>query len=199
MTNRSTTLASVVVLTFLFGAVPACSQDRDWVADWEKAQRDRPSQLRSSARIAPEKEPGIPLVVNGRLFHRDGITPAGGVTIFAYQTDRTGVYNERGTRGWRLRGWAMTDAQGRFTFRTIRPGSYPRGSNPAHIHFTIEGPKVRRQWVKDLEFADDPFISASARRASAAAGKFASVAEVSVRDGVQHVNLNLRIEDEGFF
>ncbi len=27
-------------------------------------------------------------------------------------------------------------ADGRFTFETIRPGSYPNSNNPPHVHFT---------------------------------------------------------------
>ena len=29
-----------------------------------------------------------------------------------------------------------TDADGAFTFETIRPGSYPNSNNPPHVHFT---------------------------------------------------------------
>lgn len=190
---RGAIVSAVVLIT----AAVACAQDPQWVRDWERAQRDRPATVRSVARIAPEKEPGTPLVIHGRVFRSDGTTPAEGITVFAYQTDRGGIYNEKGSRGWRLRGWAKSDRDGRFEFRTIRPGSYPSGRTPAHVHFTIEGPDVPRRWTGELQFADDPFIP-KARKAEAAE-KFGAVREVAVRDGVQHVNLNIRIDDHGRF
>lgn len=183
----------------MFGAAPACSQDPGWVADWERAHRGRPERIESEGRIAPAGEPGDPLVVHGRVFRSDGATPAPGIVVFAYQTDAGGVYNARGVRGWRLHGWARTGEDGRFELRTIRPGSYPNGSTPAHIHFTIEGPRVARRWTPELRFADDPYVRDSEKRASTAAGTFGSVREVAVRDGVQHVEFNIRIADDGTF
>lgn len=140
-----------LLLPLLAGAARA--QDHDWVRMWEEMQRARPRVLTSTARIAPANEPGTPLTVNGRILQRDGRTPAANVIVFAYHTDATGVYNQRGVRGWRLRGWARTDANGRFVLRTIRPAPYPRGSEPAHIHFTLEGPGLPRRSTKDLQFS----------------------------------------------
>jgi protocatechuate 3,4-dioxygenase beta subunit len=119
ITPRTTACLLAFVLTSALHA-----QDVQRVRDWENANRTRPTAIQSVSRIAPVKEPGTPLVVHGRIFQRDGVTPAPAVIVFAYQTDATGVYNPRGTRGWRLRGWVKSDAQGRFEFRTIRPGSY---------------------------------------------------------------------------
>src|SRR5215831_20910733 len=67
------------------------------------------------AKIADEREPGQRLVVSGQVFAPDGVTPAAGVMVYAYQTDATGHYqNDPQTRVARLHGWARTDAQGRF-------------------------------------------------------------------------------------
>ena len=113
------------------------AQDVQYVRAIERAQQQRPATLATTARIAPTSEPGTPLVVRGRLLNVDG-APARAVTVFAYQTDRGGLYDkpENGAHSWRLRGWAKTDDDGRFTFETIRPGSYPNSNNPPHIHFT---------------------------------------------------------------
>ena len=198
MQNRKArVLGWIVSAALLLIAAGAVAQDRQWVAQWEGAQRERPANVGSVGRIAPANEPGTPMIIHGRVFQSDGTTPAEGITVFAYQTDRTGIYNERGTPGWRLRGWAKSDAAGRFEFRTIRPGSYPRGRVPAHVHLTIEGSDLPRRWTGELRFADDPYLREADRRA--AAEKFGSVREVTVRDGVQHVDLNLRIENEGRF
>lgn len=175
------------------------AQDSDWVRAWEKTQRQRPSVIGAVGRIAPAGEPGTPLVIHGRIFESDGSTPAPGVTIFAYQTDTGGVYNRRGMPGWRLHGWAKSDREGRFEFRTIRPGSYPKGGTPAHVHMTIERPGLSRRWVSELQFLDDPLLPAHEKKASAAKGKFGAIRPVAVRGGVQHVELNLRVSSAGRF
>lgn len=167
--------------------------------EWERAQEQRPAVIPSVARIAPPEEPGVPLVVHGRVFRSDGTTPAANVVVFAYQTDASGVYNTPGKSGWRLRGWARSDAQGRFQLHTIRPASYPRNGPPAHIHLTIDGPALRRRWTEEVEFADDPVLTERARQRSAAKGKFGSVRRVTTRGGVQHLDAPIRIEERGFF
>ena len=176
----------------LFAASVACAQDAQWMRDYERAQRARPETIGAVGRIAPASEPGEPLVVHGKVFAADGTTPLPGVVVFAYQTDRTGVYNAPGESGWRLRGWAKSDKDGRFEFRSIRPASYPGSRNPQHIHLTMEGPGVPRQWAAELNFSDDPYIGDRQKRASEANGIFGSVREPSVRDGVTHVQHNLR-------
>ena len=180
----------------LFAAACVQAQDEDWLRMWEAAQRQRPRTVASTSRIAPANEPGTPMVIHGRVFERDGKTPARDVIVFAYQTDNTGVY---GDRGWRLRGWARSDAEGRFAFHTIRPGSYPSSRNPAHVHLTIEGPKLPRRWAPELRFMDDPFVSAVDKRESQAAGAFGSVRPVTTREGTQHVDVHIRVADEGRF
>lgn len=183
----------------LLAAACAQAQDEEWLRVWEEAQRQRPRVIAATSRIAPANEPGTPLVIHGRVYARDGRTPAPGITVFAYQTDNTGVYNAPGAQGWRLRGWARTDAEGRFEFHTIRPASYPSGRNPAHVHLTIEGPNLPRRWTSELRFLDDPFVSASDKRESQALGVFGSVRPVTTRGRTQHVDFNIRISDEGRF
>ncbi|HEX8255416.1 MAG TPA: hypothetical protein VF846_19910 [Thermoanaerobaculia bacterium] len=186
-------------LLALLVALPAAAQDREWIRMWETAQRQRPRTVASIARIAPDKERGTPLIVHGRVYENDGKTPRAGVIVFAYQTDAAGVYHRRGERGWRLRGWARSDANGRFEFRTIRPAPYPNATEPAHIHFTIEAPKLQRRWTPDLQFAGDRLLTARDKRASSAAGPFGSIRAVTTRAGVQHVDFNIRVADEGRF
>lgn len=170
-------------------------QDLEYQRALERAQGARPARLTSVARIAPEHEPGTPLVIAGRVYQADGRTPAPGITVFAYHTDRTGVYDARtnGPHSWRLSGWAISDAAGRFEFHTIRPGAYPGTTEPQHVHFSIEGPSVPRQSPVALEFADDPLVTERARAESQRAGMFGGVRPVVSRNGVDHVEINLRI------
>ena len=175
------------------------AQDREWLRMWLEAQRSRPRTPASVARIAPAKERGTPLVIHGRIFRNDGATPAPGIMVFAYQTDAAGNYNARGAEGWRLKGWATTDRDGRFVFHTIRPGSYPGTRNPSHVHLTIEGPAVSRRWTEELRFLDDPFVPQSQKDQSRKAGTFGSIRPVTVHAGAQHVDFNIRITDDGKF
>lgn len=175
-------------------------QDLEFIRAWERAQLLRPRTLTSHARIAPVGEPGTPLVIDGRLFHRDGRSPAPGITVFAYHTDAQGLYDVRsnGAHSWRLKGWALTDPDGRFEFKTIRPAPYPGRAVPAHVHVGLEGPHLQRRSAGIL-FEGDPMISREERDASARAGRFGSVRPVVVRDGAQHVDYPIRITDEGIF
>jgi protocatechuate 3,4-dioxygenase beta subunit len=161
------------------------AQDRDFVRALEAAQRERPAALASTARIAPESEPGEPLVVHGRAVAEDGRTPIPGAVVFAYQTDREGVYNKTGgAHSWRLRGWARTAADGGFEFRTIRPGGYPGSNIPQHIHLQIFLSDGRRYWADELRFADDPRLPAVERD---------TASQVRREGEVQHVDFTLRL------
>ena len=120
-----------------------------------------PSHLTSSGRIAPEGEPGVPIVISGTLVAPDGKTPAGGVTVYAYQTDAKGQYRrsqqagENGENEPRLRGWVKTDDKGHFEFATIRPAPYPSRNVPAHLHLQLWGAGFPRQWF-ELENCGSP-------------------------------------------
>ena len=125
------------LVTLFITSATLAAQDTQYISAIERAQKQRPAALAATGRIAPASEPGSPLTVRGRVLGVDG-SPAANAVIFAYQTDRAGLYDkpENGPHSWRLRGWARADADGRFTFETIRPGSYPNSNNPPHVHFT---------------------------------------------------------------
>lgn len=181
------------VLLLLAGTTGCLAQaDPEFVRMYDAAQRQRPRVIASSSRIAPSGEPGTPLVIHGTLLQKDGVTPAANVVVFAYQTDSAGVYHRGGEPGWRLRGWARTDARGKFEFRTIRPGSYPSGRTPAHVHLHADGPQLSRRWLPDLRFRDDPFLTAAQKREE-------GVCDVTTRNGEQHVDLRLTVTDHGRF
>jgi protocatechuate 3,4-dioxygenase beta subunit len=135
-------------------SVAALAQDVEFQRAVERAQQQRPANLSTTARIAPLSEPGDPLVVRGRLLNVNG-SPAANAVVFAYHTDRAGLYDKRenGPHSWRLRGWAKTDADGRFTFETIRPGSYPNSNNPPHVHFTAFLPNGERYHAGELQLS----------------------------------------------
>lgn len=147
--------------------------------------------------MAPDSEPGTRLVVSGRIYDATGTKPLKGVRLYAYHTDATGVYNKPSAKEPRLKATVATDAEGRFELRTIRPGSYPGGGNPAHIHFEAEGAGYEKQWPDELQFADDPEITARARAESRAKGRFGSIV-TTTRDarGVLHATINIRLRKQ---
>ncbi|MFQ5525647.1 MAG: hypothetical protein ACE5GX_05240 [Thermoanaerobaculia bacterium] len=111
------------------------------------------------ASMVPDGEPGEPMEVSGRVFGTDG-EPLQGVNIYAYQTDDEGYYSPRGSdeNNARLCAVVQTNERGEYALATIRPGSYPTGGVPAHIHFELWRPGDSRQ-RHDLQFADDERVS----------------------------------------
>lgn len=177
------------------------SQDLEFIAALERAQKERPGSFGSKARIAPPSEPGTPLVVHGRAIAEDGTTPVAGGVIFAYHTDKDGHYDRPGAaaHAWRLKGWARTDADGRFEFTTIRPGAYPNRQVEEHIHFNIFLADGRRYWADGLQFDDDPLLSERARAESKARGVFGGVGHVRNEGTAQVVDFNFRLYSRSKF
>jgi protocatechuate 3,4-dioxygenase beta subunit len=61
-------------------------------------------------------------------------------------------------------GRCMTDAEGAYAFRTVKPGAYPWPNaadawRPAHIHFSVFGPAFGQRLVTQMYFEGDPLIS----------------------------------------
>jgi protocatechuate 3,4-dioxygenase beta subunit len=57
----------------------------------------------------------------------------------------------------------LTGPDGRYTFRTIRPGEYPwanhhKAFRPAHIHFSLFGPSFVTRLVTQMYFPGDPLL-----------------------------------------
>jgi protocatechuate 3,4-dioxygenase beta subunit len=119
-----------------------------------------PEKLSWKTVIPPANEKGEPLVITGKVFQPDGKTPAEGMTLFVYHTDVTGYYNENDDASHpRLKGWMKIGADGRYEFRTIRPGAYPHRATPAHIYAHVYGPGYSERSIDDYWFKDDPRIN----------------------------------------
>ena len=89
----------------------------------------------------------------------------------------------------RVRPEAITTAGPLTGTRTIRPGPYPSGGIPAHVHFVLRGSNP------ELQFADDPRVDPTDRKNMARDGTFAMVRPVTVDpEGVQHVSKEFRLQ-----
>ena len=124
---------------------------------------EAPADLSWKTIIPPPNEPGDPLEITGTIYQPDGVTPAKGFVLFVYQTDVTGFYNKEDDASHpRLRGWMKTGADGRYKFRTIKPGAYPHRDTPAHIHAHLYGPRYSERAIDDYWFKGDPRITPNA-------------------------------------
>ena len=114
-------------------------------------------------------EDGQRIKISGTIYRPDGRTPAAEVILYVYHTDRNGRYTPReGASGWERRhgynrAWLKTDREGRYTFYTLRPGSYPDRSTPAHIHPVILEPDGKYYWLGAYHFSDDPLLTEKER------------------------------------
>ena len=122
----------------------------------------------SSIAMAAKQEPGERLIVAGRVFDSDGVTPVPAASLYVYHTDVKGYYTPgtNDNRNPRLRGYMRTDAQGRYEFSTIKPGSYPNNSVPAHIHYIVTAAGYNER-VFEIVFEGDPFLNDRVRREAA--------------------------------
>lgn len=196
MTRRSfltATAGAVCVTPFI--TTRAAAQDVEFIRALERAHQDRPATVTTTSRIAAAGEPGTPLVIHGRLFGPDGRAAVPGAIVFAYHTDYEGHYNRPGAgpHAWRLRGWTRTDGEGRFEFQTIRPGAYPGRRIPAHVHFTVFDGSDRFH-AGELQFDDDPIVTASGRTRSREQDPFGEVRHVRREGIVEHVDVALRTD-----
>lgn len=143
-------------------AIPGCEGCE---AAWER----EPSELTPRVQIAPASEPGERLILRGTVYKPDGKTPAPGVVVYIHQTNSAGLYangsneSEWSRRHGRLRGWLKTGADGRYEVDTIKPGVYPDGREPAHIHLTVLEPGKDPYWIDDVVFAGEQGVDATYR------------------------------------
>jgi protocatechuate 3,4-dioxygenase beta subunit len=159
-----------------------------------------PRQFSSHAQLVSDREPGERLVVMGQVFGPDRRTPAAGVTLHAYNTDAAGYYGEnRAEYPPRIYGWMRTGADGRFDLQTIHPGHYPAMQVPAHIHFAAWGAGFPPQWVDELQFAGDRYLTAVMLEQDATLGPFRRIQPL-VRDGdIVHCAFRFRLQRESNF
>ena len=125
---------------------------------------EAPAAAPSRGAVAPKGEPGQPLHVSGVVVEPDG-SPIGGASLYVYQTDHEGYYGVKpasDNRNPRLKLFLRSDAQGRWAFETVKPGSYPNSRVPPHIHFEVAA-KGRGSQIFEIVFEGDSFVTAEMR------------------------------------
>ena len=121
-----------------------------------------------------EKPTEPEIVVYGKVTDNTG-APVPNALIQVWQTSERGLYDlqERNGESMDMRGNFLTDSEGKYHFRTVRPLGYSipmdgpvgamvhaqhrHGMRPSHIHCLV-GAEGYRELVTALYFGDDPFI-----------------------------------------
>jgi protocatechuate 3,4-dioxygenase beta subunit len=210
---RTILTIALLYLTYATG----CSQDEDnssstpvggrcegCEAVFEYKHRDKP--LTWIDTLPDFHEPGPKLELTGTIYKRDGRTPAKDVILYIYHTDQTGEYtanaNEQrwGKKHGSIRGWIRTNADGKYKFYTLKPGAYPGGGNPQHIHPIIKEPGVKEYWIDEYLFDDDPILTDSDRERQPGRGGSGILKTKKDKNGmlVAHRNIILGLNVPGY-
>ncbi|WP_299746075.1 protocatechuate 3,4-dioxygenase subunit beta [uncultured Tateyamaria sp.] len=112
---------------------------------------------------------GQRIIVHGRVLDENGRGVPGALLEF-WQANAGGRYRHA-KEGYLAPldpnfggcGRTITDADGQYSFRTIKPGAYPwpNGVNdwrPAHIHFSVFGRSFGQRLITQMYFEGDPLI-----------------------------------------
>ncbi|MGH6761758.1 MAG: protocatechuate 3,4-dioxygenase subunit beta [Phyllobacterium sp.] len=112
---------------------------------------------------------GERIIVHGRVLDERGVGVDGALVEF-WQANAGGRYRHKKESylaaidpNFGGCGRTITDENGYYYFRTIRPGAYPwpNGVNdwrPAHIHFSIFGHGFAQRLITQMYFEGDPMI-----------------------------------------
>lgn len=131
----------------------------------QQAVHEAPANAPTSGRVTPPGEAGPPLHVTGTVTDPDG-TPVAGASLYVYQTDAEGYYGVKpasDNRNPRLKLFLRSGSRGEWSFETIRPGQYPSGGIPAHIHFEVSAQGYAPK-IFEIVFEGDRFITAEQRK-----------------------------------
>ncbi len=108
--------------------------------------------------------------ISGRVLDENG-RPVPHTLIEVWQCNAAGRYLHAGDQhdapldpNFTGEGRALTDSEGRYLFKTIRPGPYPWRNHrnawrPAHVHFSLFGPCCATRLVTQMYFEGDPLLA----------------------------------------
>lgn len=115
-----------------------------------------------------ESDPlGERIFVHGRVLDEDE-RPVRGALVEVWQANAAGRYRHKVDNhdapldtNFSGAGRTLTDDEGRYWFKTIKPGPYPWGNHynawrPAHIHFSLFGAGILSRLVTQMYFPGDP-------------------------------------------
>jgi protocatechuate 3,4-dioxygenase beta subunit len=112
---------------------------------------------------------GERIIVSGRVLDEGG-RPVPHALVEVWQANAAGRYRHANDQhdapldpNFTGCGRALTDAEGRYRFVTIRPGAYPWRNHPnawrpAHVHFSLFGQAFCNRLVTQMYFPGDPLL-----------------------------------------
>ena len=119
---------------------------------------------------AKDGEPvGERTIVHGRVLDEQGRCVPGAL-VEVWQANAGGRYRHRNDTylapidpNFGGCGRVITDADGAYAFRTVKPGAYPFRNHvnswrPAHIHFSLSGHGFAQRLITQMYFEGDPLI-----------------------------------------
>lgn len=139
----------------VFQAAELGPLDHDMIRNWTRAGGEPIGQR---------------IIVHGRVLDGDA-RPLAGVLVEVWQANAAGRYRHRNDRyeapvdpNFGGCGRCLTDAEGRYVFRTVKPGPYPfrnRANDwrPAHIHFSVFGTGFAQRLITQMYFEGDPLLA----------------------------------------
>jgi protocatechuate 3,4-dioxygenase, beta subunit len=128
--------------------------------------RDGDNDLTIHGKSAPL---GEKMILVGRVVDADG-RPVRDSLVEIWQANASGRYHHPGDNhdapldpNFHGIGRTFTDAEGRYRFVTVKPGSYPWGNHafawrPQHIHFSLLGNAPVQRLVTQMYFPGDPLL-----------------------------------------
>lgn len=167
-----TSVTKFVSVLFIVVLCSCTGKSQEGITGFEPEKADpfkeMPSNVSHVLQIAKNAEPGEKILVKGRIFESDGVTPAANVLMYFYHTDAKGVYAKRGNENrnslawWHgyNRGWLRTNNKGEYQIHTIKPAPYPARIEPAHIHCIVKAPSQNKTYpIGDIVFQGDELIT----------------------------------------
>jgi len=157
---------------------------------------------------------GQKIMLTGTVFQPDGKTPAPDVLLYYYHTNTDGRYvhkpedqrsmqpNTLGQTHGYIRGWVKTDSEGKYYIYTVRPGAYPTGDEPEHVHVTLKEPNdINEYYIDDFVFDDDELLTPAKRtrmQNRCGSGVLRLVPKGTLFVGERNIILGLNIPDYPF-
>ncbi len=115
-------------------------------------------------KITPPLEPGIVLLITGRVWGFDTKKPIPGARLDIWQANAAGRYDNDDPNHppkpdvFVNRARILADENGHYEYETVHPGPYqigPQAWRPAHIHYLIQAPGYK-SLITQLFFTGDP-------------------------------------------
>jgi protocatechuate 3,4-dioxygenase beta subunit len=113
---------------------------------------------------------GERIIVHGRVLDENA-RPVPGTLVEIWQANAGGRYRHKNDTylapidpNFGGCGRTLTDAEGRYAFRTVKPGAYPwrnwvNNWRPAHIHVSVFGTAFAQRLITQMYFEGDPLIA----------------------------------------